>query len=39
MQDVRYSLEVELGLSGIDPVLGKCCTQVIHGQCRPRFVL
>ena len=33
------NLEIELWLSGIDAVLGKRCTEVIHGQSRPRFVL
>ena len=33
------NLEIELWLAGIDAVLGKRCTEVIHGQSRPRFVL
>ena len=35
----KYSLNVELGLSSIDAVLGKSCTEVVHGQRRSCFVL
>lgn len=27
----KYNLDVELGFSGVDAILGKCCTQIIHG--------